>query len=99
MENLTKTEIDYSIAKGRVDQLKKFYVGLAVFFIVFAIYGFRKYDKTGPFNFLDFNEISVIFWIWGLILGIKAVKIFFFNHEWERKMINKELNKKDYGRL
>ncbi len=93
MENLTKTEIDYSMAKERVNQLRKFYLSLAVFIIVFAIYGLRKYYKTGEINYLDFNNFSVIFWIWGLILTIRAVKIFFFNHSWERKMMDRELNK------
>ena len=93
MENLTKTEIDYSMAQARVNQLKKFYVSLLIFIVVFAIYSIRKYYKTGEFNYLDFNNFSVIFWVWALILGIRAVKIFFFNHDWERKMMNKELNK------
>ena len=93
MENLTKTEVDYAMAKERVNQIRKFYVSLAVFIIVFAIYSARKYYKTGEVNYLDFNNVSVIFWIWGLILAIRAVKIFFFNHEWDRKMMDRELNK------
>lgn len=93
MENLTKTEIDYSMAKKRVDQLKKFYASLAVFIVVFAIYGFRKYYKTGDFAFLNFNNFSVIFGIWGFILAIRAMNLFFFNHSWERKMMDRELNK------
>ena len=93
MENLTKTEGDYAMAKERVNQIRKFYVSLAVFIIVFAIYSARKYYKTGEVNYLDFNNVSVIFWIWGLILAIRAVKIFFFNHDWERKMMDRELNK------
>lgn len=93
MENLTKTEVDYAMAKERVNQIRKFYVSLAVFIIVFAIYSARKYYKTGEVNYLDFNNVSVIFWIWGLILAIRAVKIFFFNHDWERKMMDRELNK------
>ena len=93
MENLTKTEVDYAMAKERVNQIRKFYVSLAVFIIVFAIYSGRKYYKTGEVNYMDFNNVSVIFWIWGLILVIRAVKIFFFNHDWERKMLDRELNK------
>ena len=93
MENLTKTEVDYAMAKERVNQIRKFYVSLAVFIIVFAIYSARKYYKTGEVNYLDFNNVSVIFWIWGLILAIRGVKIFLFNHDWERKMMNRELNK------
>ena len=93
MENLTKTEIDYSMAKKRVNQLKKFYVSLAIFIVVFLIYGLRKYDKGVDINYLDFNNYSVIFWIWGLILAVRAMNLFFFNHSWERKMMDKELNK------
>lgn len=93
MENLTKTEVDYAMAKERVNQMRKFYVSLAVFIIIFVIYSARKYYKTGEVNYLDFNNVSVIFWIWGLILAIRAVKIFFFNHDWERKMMDRELNK------
>ena len=93
MENLTKTEVDYAMAKERVNQMRKFYVSLAVFIIIFVINSARKYYKTGEVNYLDFNNVSVIFWIWGLILAIRAVKIFFFNDDWERKMMDRELNK------
>lgn len=93
MENLTNKEIDYSIAKKRVKQLKKFYASLAVFIILFAIYIIRKYYKTGDFTFLNFNNFSVIFLIWGVILAVKAFQIFLFNQSWERKMMDKELNK------
>ena len=40
-----------------------------------------------------FPLASIVFWIWGLILAIKAAKLFLFNGDWERKMMNKELNK------
>lgn len=93
MDNLTKNEIDYALAKERVNQLKKFYASLAVFLIVFIVYSLRKYIKTGDIVFLNGNNFSVIFWIWGIILAIKASKIFFFNQSWERRMMNKELNK------
>lgn len=93
MDNLTKNEIDYALAKERVNQLKKFYASLAVFLIVFIVYSLRKYFKTGDIVFLNGNNFSVIFWIWGIILAIKASKIFFFNQSWERRMMNKELNK------
>lgn len=92
MENLTK-EIDYSIAKERVSQLKKFYVSFTVFAIVLAIHSFRNYYLAGEITFLSFNKFSGVFWIWGLILAIRAVKIFLFTHDWERKMMDKELKK------
>ncbi len=93
MENLTKTEIDYAIAKQSVNQLKKFYLSLAFFTILLAIYSFRNYYVVGEIRFLSFNKFSGVFWIWGIILAIKAVKIFLFNHAWERKMMDRELNK------
>ena len=93
MENLTKTEIDYSIAKERVNQLKKFYANLAVFTIVFAVYNFRQFYLTGEITILSFDKWSGVFWIWGIILAVKALKLFFFNTSWERRMLDKELNK------
>lgn len=93
MENLTPKEIDYAIAKERVNQLKKFYISLAVFIIVITVYALRKYFNTGEIVFLNFKAFSVIIWIWGIILALKAVKIFFFNQSWEKKMMDKELNK------
>ena len=93
MENLDTKEIDYVMAKERVRKLKKFYASLLIFAIVFTIYGFRKHAKTGDFNFLEFNNWSAIFWIWGIILVVNAFKIFVFNRDWERKMMDRELNK------
>ena len=93
MENLTHKEIDYAIAKERVKQLKNFYISVTVFIIAFTLYNFPKYYLTGKIAFLDFKNFSVIFWIWGIILLIKAIKLFVFNQSWERKVINKELNK------
>lgn len=93
MENLTPKEVDYAIAKERVKQMKKFYTSLALLILVFAIYAARKYYKTGEIAFLDFNNFSVIFWIWGFILALKAFKLYILNQSWERKMMNKELNK------
>ena len=93
MENLTHKEIDYVIAKDRLKQLKNYYISLVVLIIVFTIYNFPKYYLTGETSFLDFKNFSVIFWIWGIILLIKAIKLFVFNQSWERKVINKQLNK------
>lgn len=93
MENLSKSEIDYARAKERVNQLKKFYASVAFFIIIFGIYSFSKYYNTGGIPLFNFNNFSAIFWIWGTILAVKAVKLFFFNQDWERRMMNKELNK------
>ncbi len=97
MENLSQKQIDYSIAKERVKQLKKIYSSLAVFIIVFTIYCFRKYYYTGEIPFLETNHFSIVFCILGIILAIKAIKIFFLNQDWERKMMDKELNQNRNG--
>lgn len=97
MENLSQKEVDYSNAKNRVQQLKKFYASLAIFIVVFAFYSFRKFYLTGEITFLNFHNYSVIFWIWGIILAVKAVKIFFLSSGWERKMMNKELKHRANG--
>lgn len=93
MENLDTKEVDYLIAKDRVRKLKKFYASLLLFALVFLIYGFIKYNKTGDFNFLEFNNWAAIFWIWAIILVVNAFKIFVFNHNWEKKMMDKQINK------
>lgn len=100
MENLSKQEIDYSNAKDRVEKLKRFYAALAIFIIVFAFYSFRRYYFSGDIPFFnDRNYFPVIFWIWGLILAIKAAKIFFFGKDWERKMMDKELKNNNNGKF
>lgn len=93
MENLNKNEIEYIVAKERVRQLKKFYISLFIFALVLVIYGAGKYYKTYEFNFSEWDNWSAIFWIWGIILLLKGMKLFFFNQNWERRMMDKQLNK------
>ncbi|WP_407929699.1 hypothetical protein [Kaistella sp. 97-N-M2] len=69
------------------------------FVLVVCFYVLRRFFKTGEFPFLDQNHFSVVFWIWGIILAVKAVKIFFFNSTWERKMLNRELNQTNHGKF
>lgn len=97
MENLSQKEIDYSNAKERVQQLKKFYAGLAIFIIVFAFYIFRKYYILGDIKVFELRGIALVFWIWGIVLGVRAVKIFFLNKDWESKMLDKELKNNRNG--
>jgi hypothetical protein len=89
--------MDYSIAKERVRQMKKFYASLVIFILVFAFYNFREYYFNTEINIFHVGRISGIFWIWGGILAVKGVKIFFLNASWERKMMDKELNKNNNG--
>jgi hypothetical protein len=97
MENLSQKEIDYALAKKRVQQVKKFYTSLAIFIIAFAFLYFRKIYFFGESKFFNLHGISIVFWIWGIILAVKAIKIFFLNNDWERKMMNKELNQNKNG--
>jgi hypothetical protein len=41
-----------------------------------------------------FGRISIIFWIWGIILAVKAVKLFVLDYDWERKTIEKYIKNK-----
>lgn len=91
MDHLTKQEMDYAIAKERVNQLKKFYGSVLIFAVLLAIYSFRNYYLKDNITLFHFEGFSGIFWIWGILLTIKAVKLIFLNPSWERKMIDKQL--------
>jgi len=96
MEIINKENPRYEVAVERVQKIKKFYTGILVFAIVFGIVYGIKFAKYG-FNYISVFEVSWIFIIWGLILTIKGIKLFFFNSDWERDMINKELKKQNNG--
>ncbi|SDF90256.1 2TM domain-containing protein [Epilithonimonas hungarica] len=97
MENINKENPRYEMAVERVQKIKKFYSGILVFAIVFGvIYGVRFFKNGFPQN-LDEMQVSWIFIIWGLILAIKGVNLFFFNSDWENDMINKEIKKENNG--
>lgn len=99
MENYSQNEIDYSIAKERVQRMKKFYTNLGIFILVFLVYSFYQYYYHDEITFLKFDDFFGVFWIWGIILAIKAVKVFFLNAGWERKMMDRELNRTHNGNL
>lgn len=97
MENINKENPRYEMAVERVEKIKNFYSGLLVFAIVFGvIYGVKSFKHGFPQNLGD-TKVSWIFIIWGLILAIKGVKLFFFNSDWESDMINKEIKKQNNG--
>ncbi|WP_379967340.1 2TM domain-containing protein [Epilithonimonas sp. UC225_85] len=95
MEN-NKEKFHYEMAAERVRKIKKFYTGMTIFSLVFVlVYGNRL--LKGEFSlWYDFNGFA-IFAIWGLILAFKGFKLFLFNPEWEKDMINKELKKQSNG--
>ena len=82
--------MNYDSAYERVTQLKKFYKNLLWFGIVAAIIFFN--DDNREIN-LSLFDGSVILLIWGIILTVKAVKLFLFDAEWERDIIEKEMRK------
>lgn len=84
--------MNYNQAQQRVNDLKKFYKNLLWFGIVSFIIFFDDIAEKGIFNFSMWNG-SVILLIWGIILTIKAVKLFILDSEWERGVIEKEMNK------
>lgn len=97
MENTNKQTARYEMAVERVKRLRKFYTSLVVFAIIFAVvYGIKYFRHGFPQNLGELH-ISWIFIIWGLILAIKGIKLFFFNSDWENDMINKEIKKQNDG--
>jgi len=84
--------MDYNQAQERVNQLKKFYKGLLWFAIIAGIVFFNDIFEEGRINFSLLNG-SIIFVIWGIILTVKAVKLFILDSDWEREIIEKEMRK------
>ncbi len=84
--------MNYNQAQQRVQDLKKFYKNIVWFGIVAFIIYFDDIFEKGIFNFSQWNG-SIILAIWGIILVVKAVKLFLLNPDWERNMIEKEMKK------
>lgn len=84
--------MDYNQAYERVNQIKKFYKNLMWFGIVAVIIYFNDIFENGKIDFTQFNG-SIILTIWGIILIVKAIKLFVFNTDWERKILEEEMRK------
>jgi len=84
--------MDYNQAQQRVNDLKKFYKSLLWFGIVAVIIFSDDIWEKGIFNFSLWDG-SVILLIWGIILTVKAVKLFILDSDWERDVIEKEMRK------
>lgn len=84
--------MDYNSAYERVSQLKKFYKSLLWFGIVAGFIFFDDIFENGTIN-LSLFDGSVILLIWGIILTVKAVKLFLLDTEWENDIIEKEMKK------
>ncbi|WP_027387259.1 2TM domain-containing protein [Chryseobacterium gregarium] len=84
--------MNYNQAQQRVSELKKFYKSLLWFGIISFIILYDDIIEKGIFNFSVWNG-SVILLIWGIILITKAVRLFVLDGEWEREVMEKEMNK------
>lgn len=84
--------MDYNQAQQRVNDLKKFYKSLLWFGIVAVIIFADDIWEKRIFNFSLWDG-SVILLIWGIILIVKAVKLFILDSDWERDVIEKEMRK------
>lgn len=98
MENRELDKIKYEAAREHVAKIRKFGVNVLVFCIVFIFFNRENIFQLNEFNF-GFGRVSIIFWIWGIILAVKAVNLFVFDYDWERKMIERNLKNNSNGKL
>ncbi|KUJ51757.1 2TM domain-containing protein [Chryseobacterium sp. JAH] len=82
----------YHQAYKRVQQLKKFYKNLLWFGIVSVIISIRNFYRTEDLERSIFSG-SIILTIWGIILIVKAVKLFVIDDKWETRIYEEELKK------
>lgn len=93
MENQQSEQIKYEAAKKHVTKIRKFGVSVLVFCLFFIIFNGKDIFRYNDLNF-GFGDVSLLFWIWGIILAVKAVKLFVFDYHWERKTIDKIMKNK-----
>lgn len=84
--------MNYNSAQKRVKELKSFYKNCIWFGIVALFIFFRRLIKSGDLSQSIFSG-SIILTFWGIILAVKAVKLFVFDAEWENEIIEEELKK------
>ena len=84
--------MDYETASARTNSIRRFYKSLFIFaiFAVLLIPDDIFGEHIVPFRLFD---RYTILGIWAFIILVKAAKLFLFDSEWERNMIEKELKK------
>ncbi len=97
MEHQDIDKMKYEAAREHVAKIRKFGINVLVFCILFLFFNRENIFQFNDFNF-GFGRVSIIFWIWGIILAVKAVKLFVFDYDWERKMIEKNLKNNEHGK-
>ncbi|WP_347217478.1 2TM domain-containing protein [Chryseobacterium sp.] len=78
-------------AYNRVQKLKKFYKNLMWFGIVTAVILGNDWSKSELESEIFGGHLLLA--VWAMILSIKAISLFVFNEEWERKIFEKETAK------
>lgn len=84
--------MDYHNAYTRTKNLKRFYKSLIIF-AIFAVLILPDSFFGEHIIRISFFDRYTILAIWGLIIAVKAVKLFMFDSEWEKDMIERELKK------
>lgn len=84
--------MNYETAHARTNSIRKLYKSLFIFalFAVLIIPDDIFGEKMISFHWFD---RYTILGIWAFIILVKAAKLFLFDSEWERNMIEKELKK------
>ena len=93
MENQDLEKIKYEAAKSHVAAIKKFAISLVVFCVLFLLFFGSDLLNIDGLHF-NFSRVSIVFWIWGIILAVRGVKLFVFDYDWERKTIEKYMKNK-----
>ncbi|MDR6463745.1 2TM domain-containing protein [Chryseobacterium sediminis] len=83
--------MDYETATERTKNIRKFYKSIFIF-VIFAVLIIPDDIFGEKINFRLFDRYTIL-GIWGFIILVKAIKLFLFDSEWERNMIEKELEK------
>ncbi|MCD9618368.1 2TM domain-containing protein [Chryseobacterium gleum] len=84
--------MDYQTAYTRTQNIKKFYRSIFIFAVVAVLIAPDDIFDEKTIRIQLFDRYAIL-GIWGLILLVKALKLFLFDSEWERDMIEKELRK------
>lgn len=80
----------YEMARNHVAKIKRLIVNAIIFACLFA---FCYASELLSFKEFNFGDVSAIFWIWGLILAVKAIRLLIFDYNWEEREIDRQLKR------
>lgn len=84
--------MDTNFAYERVQEIKKFYKSLIWFVAVTAFIFIKNFIKIIELEQPRYIGLSII-GLWAILLSIRAMKLFVFNSDWEKKIYDEELKK------